>query len=77
MSYFDRIGSRVPVAPNTRNQQQQNPNTLNGIIRSAVWGQSEAALGQAVPFTITLNRLPIAKNAVVEVLFNQPGFPPR
>ena len=80
MSIFNKIGGgfppNVPTAQNVRNQQQQNTDTMNGIIRSAVWPQ-RAGLGQRVPFSIKLNRLPIAKSAIVEILFNIPNFPPQ
>lgn len=80
MSYFDRIGGKfspVPAAPNARNQQLHNQNSLTGVIKSAVWGQTQAAPGQVVPFTITLNRPAIAKNVVVEMLFNRPHLSPQ
>ena len=80
ISIFHKIGGgfppNVPTAQNVRNHQNQNTDTMNGIIRSAVWPQ-RAGLGQSVPFSIKLNRLPIAKSAIVEILFNIPNFPPQ
>jgi len=80
MSIFNKIGGgfppTVPTAQNVRNHQNQNTDTMNGIIRSAVWPQ-RAGLGQSVPFSIRLNRLPIAKSAIVEILFNIPNLPPQ
>jgi len=80
MSIFNKIGGgfppNVPTAQNVRNHQNQNTDTMNGIIRSAVWPQ-RAGLGQSVPFSIKLNRLPIAKSAIVEILFNIPNLPPQ
>jgi len=81
MSFFNKIGGggfppNVPTAQNVRSQQQPNTDTMNGIIRSAVWPQ-RAGLGQQVPFSIKLNRLPIAKSAIVEILFNVQNLPPQ
>ena len=67
MSIFNKIGGgfppNMPTAQNVRNHQNQNTDIMNGIIRSAVWPQ-RAGLGQSVPFSIKLNRLPIAKSAI-------------
>lgn len=80
MSFLGGIGgggNRIPKAPTADNRPLQNGKVPGSLIRSATWGRTEARIGDTMTLTVVLNKLPLSRTAIIEILYNSQTAHPR